>query len=370
MLSNEVSNILIRNANPIGQFSKSEDNLINSSIIHDRSRFVPKLSNNTNLTNNYAPLEKQLSDSLLKRNTHPLARYVQEIPIYTGLESSGPLTELGKRQENESKIKSENIINGHILLSSKQNKPIEIITSNKTTGNGLSQLQRWLDNKETLNQALWGKGSLKEPFEFNSSNRIKFRRNESFDKNPGDTYLDQVYIRALEIRLIGIVNYIQNNPIYDPWKENWNALAKSMDKVNYSFSRLSESDADVAYTMNKGEATRFRIRDIDQRYVPMNIYQYVMLHEAAHCANKGKWGHGAEFRKLLSLLCLAAYELVFVDLKRMQDTVYTTNGQPVLSKGDMKKEILDGIDTILREHKDQDITKHYQLLAQHIRRIH
>lgn len=361
--------------------TKADDLLINSSAIHDRNRYVPALSNSTSLTNNYAPLRQQLTDSLLKRNTHPLARYVEEIPIYDGLFSALPMSDLAMKQSEQYKLKGQEIVNSHVLLQKPTNaKPIEVITPIDASGDGVPQLQRWLNNKSTLEKAVWGSSKLNERYGKPETNapvsirRIRFRHREqeAFERKSGDTYLDQVYIQSLESRLIAVVHYVNDNPIYEPWKQNWEALRKSMERVNYSFSRLPESDADVAYTMNKGEATRFRIRDKDMKYVPLNIYQYVLYHEAAHCANEGNWGHGKEFCRLLSILCLAAYELGFVDARHMQKSIYTTNGQPVLCKSDMKKEILNGIAEMVETYSKKgrtDIVDHYRRLAMHIERV-
>ena len=194
----------------------------------------------------------------------------------------------------------------------------------------------------------------------NSSHVEPFTRD-----NADDTYLDQVYIQSLEARLAAVINYIRNNNTYDPWKKNWDVLAKAVQNRSFSFSRLEESDSDIAYTVNKGEKTKFRIRGENKRYVPLNIYQYVMLHEAAHCANYGSWGHGEDFKELLALLCLAAYEIGLINLRNISKEIYLTNGQPILCQADIKEEIYSGIKHMQKAHPN--MYDHYSMLEDHIR---
>ena len=196
--------------------------------------------------------------------------------------------------------------------------------------------------------------------------KIKHRKESFTRENEDDTYLDQVYIQSLETRLISVLHYLRTNKTYKHWEKNWRALDNSMKSKNFSFSRLDSSDGDIAYTINKGEKTKFRIRGNDKKYVPLNIYQYVMLHEAAHCANYDKWGHGKEFCDLLSILCLASYELGFIDLRHMQKAIYLTNGQPIICQSDMKSEIIAGINLIISQNPS--LRTHYQEMIEHIRR--
>ena len=56
--------------------------VMNTSVTHDPEINSILLSNSTNLTNNYAPLEKVIIDTNFKRNTHPLASYLNDIPFY------------------------------------------------------------------------------------------------------------------------------------------------------------------------------------------------------------------------------------------------------------------------------------------------
>jgi hypothetical protein len=53
--------------------------------------------------------------------------------------------------------------------------------------------------------------------------------------------------------------------------------------------------------------------------------------------------HTPEFRDLLSLICLAAFENGFIQLQKMPCAMFTTNGQPIISKQLMINEIIEGI---------------------------
>lgn len=453
-----------------------KSSLINTSITHDPWLPADHPSNSTNLTNNYAPIEKQLTDSLLKRNTHPLARYTEDLPYYNDLfYNAEPLGALVKAQNARQKNKMIEIETDRVRLDTNpsRNYDIDKVTVTRKDGTVVTpkdetrmskdeQNRNYLNpqldilrqrerNAKYINDLMYVKSGLMDevtrqmrtreelhnnypyssigctaqaresfalltagnasatiasasqraerfthlpraaarkeafaendlptrldeervvPMTIRSSERLRFTDvsssgKEGFRPSKEDSYLDQVYIQSLESRLIAAVHYVNDNKVYSPWADNWKALEKSMKKVNYSFSRLDECDADIAFTVNKGEETKFRIRDKDRKYVPLNIYQYVVLHEAAHCANYGKWGHGKEFCSLLSLLCLAAYELGFVNLRNMQKNVYLTNGQPILCQSDMKNEILRGIELMISNQPNY--ADHYKQMAEHIR---
>ena len=52
------------------------DFLVNSSIVDDRYRYSHRLSNDTKLKNNYAPLNVMMKDTIPTRNINPVARYI------------------------------------------------------------------------------------------------------------------------------------------------------------------------------------------------------------------------------------------------------------------------------------------------------
>ena len=406
--------------------------VMNTSVTHDPEINSILLSNSTNLTNNYAPLEKVIVDTNLKRNTHPLASYLNDIPFYNDAfyntthisalakaqgkaiidskfknneiqldmprlnakntkyddkiltqssfqtsaprapyderrpflrdsqsrDSNGFATSLRTRQANESAIKDVMYTKSGVINDNKQylvrtqelqnRYPISNDALVETTDTPASQVKEGFLNKNSV-----------QPL------RIKATKKEAFTReNDDDSYLDQVYIQSLESRIIAVIHYVLNNETYSTWRPNWEALNQTLKKRDFNFSRLTCSDADIAYTVNKGEKTKFRIRDNDRKYVPLNIYQYVLLHECAHIANFNNWGHGADFQRLLSLLCLAAYELGLIRLKTMTKTVYLSNGQPILCQRDMKNEIFHGINEVV--HVNPGLKDHYSALMKHI----
>ena len=194
-----------------------------------------------------------------------------------------------------------------------------------------------------------------------SSNKEGYRR-----ENSDDTYIDQVYIQALEARAKAVCDYVRTNKTYAPWKKAWAKMNKSLSHAGFMFSRLKDTDADIAYTINKGEVTRFRIRGKNYSYIPINISQYVLYHEMAHAAND-KFGHGREFCEKLSILCLAAYELGFINLKNIKKEIYLTNEQPILCQSDMKGEIRRGIELVIEANPG--LTSHYTEFARYIDKL-
>lgn len=394
--------------------------VMNTSVTHDPEINSILLSNSTNLTNNYAPLEKVIIDTNFKRNTHPLASYLNDIPFYNdSFYNTTHISALARAQGQaiiNSKFKNNEIKLDIPRLNAKNSKYDDNIltqtgftdkrprdangfaTSLRTQQANESAIKNVMyaksdvidDNKRYLvrtqelqhrypisNDALVEKvetpaSQVKEGFDNNENKksikplRIKATsKRESFTReNDDDSYLDQVYIQSLESRIIAIIHYVLNNEVYASWKANWEALDKTLKKRDFNFSRLTCSDADIAYTVNKGEMTKFRIRDNDRKYVPLNIYQYVLLHECAHIANFNNWGHGADFQRLLSLLCLAAYELGLIRLKTMTKTVYLSNGQPIVCQRDMKNEILHGINEVVIVNPE--LKPHYNALIKHI----
>ena len=408
--------------------------VMNTSVTHDPEINSILLSNSTNLTNNYAPLEKVIIDTNFKRNTHPLASYLNDIPFYNDsfyntthisalARAQGQAIINSKFKNNEIKLDmprldaknskyDDNILTQTDFTDKKPRDANGFATSLRTQQANEAAIKNVMytksgvvdDNKRYLvrtqelqhrypisNDALVEKveapaSQVKEGFPTaarsegfdnnenkNTENKKSIKplrikatsKRESFTReNDDDSYLDQVYIQSLESRIIAVIHYVLNNEVYASWKANWEALDKTLKKRDFNFSRLTCSDADIAYTVNKGEMTKFRIRDNDRKYVPLNIYQYVLLHECAHIANFNNWGHGADFQRLLSLLCLAAYELGLIRLKTMTKTVYLSNGQPIVCQRDMKNEILHGINEVVIVNPE--LKPHYNALIKHI----
>lgn len=364
-------------------------NIINTSVTTDPYYSIPQQHPDVDLKNNYAPISKQLRDSLSTKHVHPLAEYLDERPWYDNVimtdRTAKDLQEARKKRYkpiaidmvrlngNSNKFE-EDIIIGVDPLEPKEVKvgePFKRINEINVKIADKKQIpkvktevkDKRIDN-ETFN--VIGVGVKKGGARFisradNDNNRESYRA-----VNSDDTYYDQIYIQSLESRLIGVVRYIEKNPVYYHWRDNWKALENAMVQSDFSFTRLNQNDKDVAYTVDKGKETKFRIRGNNNRYLPINVYQYVMLHEAAHCANFNSWGHGKDFQDLLSLLCLAAMELGFIRISAIHSELYTTNGQPVLCRGDIKNEILNGIELV--KSKNPKMINHYNQFADYIRK--
>lgn len=147
---------------------------------------------------------------------------------------------------------------------------------------------------------------------------------------------DYMYMSALKVRANAVCEYLRNNKAYSEWKNNWDLLNKNL-KGGRLFERLNESEADIAYVINKGDEVKFRIRDED-RYVPINTYQYVLYHEMAHMSTK-ELQHTPGFMKLLNIISLAGFECGFIDFRKLPSSYYMTNGAPILCRSSMKEEV-------------------------------
>lgn len=158
--------------------------------------------------------------------------------------------------------------------------------------------------------------------------------------------------------------YVNNNPKYSHWKDNWKILDKNLDKTDLLVERLSDDDEDVAYTENKGEVIRFRWRD-GKSYMQRQVFVYVLLHELTHqCFPRSFTGHKSPFPEMLCILCVAGYELQLFDLSKVPINVVYTNGQPLTSKGGLRNEIINGIKML--EQVNPDSKTYYQHLKQSV----
>lgn len=152
---------------------------------------------------------------------------------------------------------------------------------------------------------------------------------------------DNMYLRTLESYAISICHYVRKHPDFKYWNEYWRAFERNLNKNGLDFNRLEESDADVAYSISKGETLSFRIRD-HKNYIPLSVYTYVLCHECAHIADYKEIGHTELFKELMHLLEMAAYLLGYIKLDRYPAFgQYKSNNQPILSKDSIKAELLD-----------------------------
>ena len=153
---------------------------------------------------------------------------------------------------------------------------------------------------------------------------------------------DEMFMNMLKSRAKMLSEHVMSNKFYRKWIENWKLLDHNLKRTKYLFNRLDQSDADIAYVINKGDEVNFRIRD-EIRYVPINIYQYVLYHEMAHMSTT-ELQHTPKFHELLNILSFAAFELGLIDLRRTTKEYWNTNGQPILCRAALADEIIAGAD--------------------------
>lgn len=165
---------------------------------------------------------------------------------------------------------------------------------------------------------------------------------------PEQNEFDTMYIKILESYAIALSNYVNNHPGFSGWKNYWKHLENGLRKNGLNFKRLEDSDADVAYSISKGQTLSFRIRDME-KYIPLRIYVYVLCHECAHIADYDEYGHTPKFYKLMHMLEVAAYQMRLLQPESYSIIPYSSNGQEILTKNSIKQELYDGCD-ILSHH--------------------
>lgn len=180
---------------------------------------------------------------------------------------------------------------------------------------------------------------------------IEQKTNEGFNQSSlSDT--DVLYESLLRSYSIAVCDYLNKNPKYSKWKDNWKILEKNIKKTDLKMTRLSDRDKDVAYTQNKGDIIKFRWRD-KLTYLPRSVFCYVLLHELTHQVFPSSFiGHKSPFPEMLCILCVAGYELRLFDLKNIPMDMVKSNGQAITSRKTLADEILIGIDMLLEQNPD------------------
>lgn len=341
--------------------------IVNNSITNDPYISTYQASNSTTFRNNYAPINQMMGDSTYTRNINPLGRYLD--PNQTQKKFIPTTTNFYNQLIQGSKVSNKklDLVSLNYNSNSESLKPTQdIIISPINQFESSTQLFKMKTNQKNIEKSLVENSKLlnlitRNRVEHFSNEKLEtsptFITKEAFEKiNKDDTYIDQIYIQALESKSLALCNYLKSNSKYWFWKSSWEKMNNALTKSKFSFTRLNESDSDIAYTINKGESTKFRIRGNDYKYIPLNISQYVLFHEMAHAANE-KIGHGREFCDKLSVLCLAAFELGMIDLRKIKKEVYLTNNQPILCNADMKNEIINGCKIMIKNNPD--LKDHY-----------
>lgn len=183
---------------------------------------------------------------------------------------------------------------------------------------------------------------------------VEVPKKESFRERFSSPILkqaDDMYLRALITRAKAVADYLYDSPEFSAYKQNWKLLKQNLDRNGYLFKRLSDTDGDVAYVINKGDDVKFRIRD-QAKYVPLNVYQYVLYHEMAHMSTE-ELQHTETFYKLLNLISLAGFLLGFIDVRRLTEEFYLSDGQPIICKPALKDEIILGCEHLINSGGDQ-----------------
>ena len=242
-------------------------------------------------------------------------------------------------------------------------------------------IPRMMNAKNDVNNKFIRGGNIRQRINSNSSNIVRRGVNEKFVSNRDDgkntvekfnsgisdeftpilPTISKQYLNALKTRAMAVAFYLSNNPEYKHWAKNWNMLKKNLDKSGLLFDMLDRTDSDIAYVINKGEEIKFRILDTN-RFVPINVYQYVLYHEMAHMSTE-ELQHTAKFKELLSLISLAGFELGFIDLNRIPTEFWNTNGQPILNKESLKDEIIDGCGWMMKYSRNP---AYYEKLCEYV----
>ena len=378
-----------------------ESLLINRSAIVDPKIYIPRLSDEpvNLLKNNYAPLENRLADSMNTRRIYPTARYLTSKPPLTDMSTA--VADLSRKMENNSTVPTldrvnlipttDRIFDSSVVIPDQLHQTESELTMNNSTminsrtqsnnPNAFSRVAEKADRSaiarssasstaSTVSSTLADYISMSSqqpthhlssrvptgqgPMRVSDMNRMREANrnaregflNKRVEDDGENSILDEMYLTALRSRIVSVLDFIKQTPDYSYWNDNWREMERNLSRSgSITFERLETSDSDAAFVISKGEEKKIKIRARDFKYVPINISQYVLYHECAHLANF-EYGHGKKFRELLALLCLAAFQLEFIRLERMPDSVYTLDGVPILSKDDMKHEILDGVRAI------------------------
>lgn len=382
----------------INQYAPSRDLVYNNSAVHDKYIHTYKISSDTTPRNNYTTFQNQLSDSIGTYNQHPVARYVNDkIPFYTGMISNDkPLVDLANAQEKyihtcdlgtldivkTSKNAMDKFIDDYTVQTTYPDKD-EVGTMRKRELNNTfidrlmykySNIQNEIEDRKRSNAGYINENNPTIVYRNNGTTKERFKeplslKSETFKEpfarksnNVETNVIDDSYLLALESKIIAVLHYLKSDPHFSFWKRNWELMEKGLKRDGFTFKRLEESDADIAYVINKGEQKRFRIRSDNYKYIPLNVSQYVLYHECAHLANP-KYGHGKEFCELLSLICLAAFQCNQINIEKLTPNLYTTRNQPIVCRGDMKSEILSGIEHVLEHNHDESSVKYFKSLA-------
>lgn len=176
--------------------------------------------------------------------------------------------------------------------------------------------------------------------------------------------VDLLYKELIRAYSTAISFYLNSNPLYSKWKENWQILQSNLEKNDLKVEQLPVDDADVAYTQNKGELLCFRWKD-KNRYILKDVFVYVLCHELAHqCFPKSFIGHKEPFPTMLCIITVAAFELQLFDIKKIPFSTVYSNGQELLSRMSIRKELIVGINELKQANPNEEL--YYDKLTRYL----
>jgi len=222
-----------------------------------------------------------------------------------------------------------------------------------------NQNQQINQNQNTLKQENFNYKNQNQNYNQDITNRETF-----FDS---EDMADVLYKQILRTSAIAISYWLRNAEAYKPWMKHWEILEKNLQKTNLNITKLPTNDDEIAYTLDKGEIIKFRWED-KKRYVPKDVYLYVLLHELTHESFPPSFqGHKEPFPQMLCLLCVAAYESSMLNIENIPKNIYMSNGRPITSRESIKSEILFGIEMLKEANKNnKKIVEYYDILKQYI----
>lgn len=286
---------------PIGKFISDEPNTLNY-VIQKSQQIRPELSiNNESFTSkqniDLSSVKEFISDFFKSKSTRQHVEHIEQFKQFNSMSKKQSLTQKTKKIFDDSVKNIISTIKSHHINTSQHNI--------------FQQSETFINAEHFENKSL----------------------NDS----------DELYQELLRSYAIALCYYLNHSKKYSKWSYNWKILDDNLKKTNLLVKRLNSDDKDVAYTQNKGEIIKFRWRDMES-YIPRSVFAYVLMHELTHQVFPMTFqGHGDPFPDMLSIICVAGYELRIFDLKNIPKKTVYSNGQEITSRDSLTHELLQGI---------------------------
>lgn len=232
-------------------------------------------------------------------------------------------------------------------LPTVQNQPQENFEG---WSSGLSNIQE----KSMYNQSIYAKKYFEKVEDSEQIKDVKDVKGvkESFSfGSKSDDVGDILYGQMFKTYSKAISDWLLSFKPYVKWMDNWKILKRNLEKTDLNITNLPSDDKEIAYTLNKGEVIKFRWKD-NKSFISKNIFIYVLLHELTHEVFPPSFqGHDDPFPQMLCLLCVAATELDLIQVDKIPNDVYMSNGRPITSKNSIIDEICYGCDMLIEANK-------------------